>query len=118
MNSEALIKLEKRYFELGQELAEARRAVEPESVSDHEFQTPDGPVSLSSLFGQQDDLIVIHNMGEACRYCTLWPDGFIRLHDHLRSGTAFVVSSLDSHDVHRDVAASPGGGPFEWSAHK
>src|SRR5437660_1814645 len=34
------------------------------------------PVSLASLFGEHEDMIVIHNMGVWCAYCTLWADGF------------------------------------------
>ena len=32
------------------------------------FATPDGEVALRDLFGVQDDLIVVHNMGAGCSY--------------------------------------------------
>ena len=49
----------------------ARRPVE-----DVVFESEVGPVRLSELFGEHDDLVIIHNMGASCRYCTLWADGF------------------------------------------
>ena len=77
------------------ELVQAMRAAGPEPVEDYTFQGPDGPVALSSLFGDKDDLIVIHNMGSSCPYCTLWADGFNGLRAHLEDRAAFVVTSPD-----------------------
>ena len=31
----------------------------------------------------KDDLVVIHNMGASCAYCTLWGDGFNGVYEHL-----------------------------------
>jgi predicted dithiol-disulfide oxidoreductase (DUF899 family) len=52
-------------------------------------------VKLSELFGGGRDLIVVHNMGRGCVYCTLWADGFNGLYNHLASRTAFVLSTPD-----------------------
>jgi predicted dithiol-disulfide oxidoreductase (DUF899 family) len=70
--------------------------IEPQPVEDYELATPQGPVRLSELFGGKDDLIVIHNMGASCPYCTLWADGFNGLYDHLADRAAFAVSSPDA----------------------
>ncbi|HEY4822831.1 MAG TPA: hypothetical protein VIH83_04000 [Candidatus Bathyarchaeia archaeon] len=35
-----------------------------------------GKAALSTLFGKKDDLILVHNMGRSCPYCTMWADGF------------------------------------------
>lgn len=51
---------------------------EPQAVVDYTFQTLNGPVRLKDLFGDKNDLIVIHNMGASCRYCTLRADGSLR----------------------------------------
>jgi len=40
-------------------------------------------VRLSSLFGSNKDLILIHNMGRQCSYCTMWADGFNGVLDHM-----------------------------------
>ena len=98
-----------------QEIAELRKAWreswaanERPEVEDYRFQTLDGEVTLSELFGDGKDLIVIHNMGQSCTYCTLWADGFIGLAPHLTSRAAFVISSPDDPESQRDCAQSRG----------
>ncbi|MGH7682307.1 MAG: DUF899 family protein, partial [Candidatus Eiseniibacteriota bacterium] len=66
------------------------------------------PVKLSQLFGDKTDLVVIHNMGKGCRYCTVWADGFNGVLPHLESRAAFVVCSPDSIDVQQQFAGSRG----------
>ena len=44
-----------------------------------------GETTLLDLFGDRDTLLAIHNMGQGCRYCTLWADGFNGLLPHLES---------------------------------
>lgn len=81
---------------------------EPEAVRDYAFASVAGPVHLSELFGDRDDLIVIHNMGRSCGYCTLWADGFNGVYDHLNDRAAFVVTSPDAPEVQRAFAESRG----------
>jgi predicted dithiol-disulfide oxidoreductase (DUF899 family) len=83
-------------------------AAEPQPVSDYEFQTPAGPVRLSSLFGDHTQLIVVHNMGTSCPNCTMWADGYNGIHQHVASRAAFVVSSPDPPEVQRSFAAGRG----------
>lgn len=82
--------------------------VEPQEVKDYEFATVDGLVRLSELFGNHEDLILIHNMGSSCSYCTLWADGYNGIHQHVVTRTAFAVSSPDRPDVQKKVAQSRG----------
>ena len=82
--------------DLREKMRTLQAEVEPEPVEDYELATPNGPVRLSELFGGKDDLIVIHNMGASCPYCTLWADGFNGLYDHLADRAAFAVSSPDA----------------------
>jgi predicted dithiol-disulfide oxidoreductase (DUF899 family) len=77
-------------------MRELQADVEPEAVDDYTFQGADGPVRLSELFGDNDHLFVIHNMGRSCPYCTLWADGFNGITHHLQSRAGFVVTSPDS----------------------
>ena len=91
-----------------EKLAALKRRAPREPVADYTLQTPDGLVSLSSLFGKKRDLIVIHNMGRQCRYCTMWADGFNGLHPHLADRAAFVVISPDPPAVQKKFAASRG----------
>jgi len=66
------------------------------------------PVSLSELFGTQDDLIVIHNMGRSCNYCSLWADGLNGVLDHLSSRTSVVLMNADSAEEQRSIATNRG----------
>ena len=91
-----------------QKIRAAQATIEPEPVADYEFETPDGRVRLSALFGDRRDLIAIHNMGVSCAYCTLWGDGFNGVYAHLTSRAAFVIASPDPPMVQRAFAASRG----------
>jgi predicted dithiol-disulfide oxidoreductase (DUF899 family) len=90
-------------------IAELRRQRAPEPVSDYVFTGWDNrPVHLSELFDGRRDLILVHNMGVGCNYCTLWADGFIGLAPHLSNRAAFVVSSPDPVDVQKSFAQTRG----------
>jgi len=91
-----------------QQLATLKRRRPPEPVANYALATPAGPVSLAALFGGKRDLIVVHNMGTSCRYCTLWGDGFNGLYPHLADRAAFVVVSPDAPAVQKKFAASRG----------
>jgi predicted dithiol-disulfide oxidoreductase (DUF899 family) len=52
-------------------------------------------LGLSELFSDKEDLIIVHNMGKQCPYCTLWADGFNGLVKHFENRSAFVVVSPD-----------------------
>ena len=94
--------LERQIFELKQRRAALRRSAQGEQVADYELQAHDGgSVRLSELFGDKDDLLVIHNMGKSCVYCTMWADGFNGLLPHIEERAAFVVVSPD--DVARQA---------------
>ena len=94
----AIQELQKEVMEKQAKLNEMLRSVPDEPVADAVFKGK----------GDHDDLIVIHNMGRSCVYCTLWLDGFVGLHDHFRSRAAFVVVSPDTPEVQAEFAASRG----------
>ena len=87
-------------------LAELLRSGPEEVVEDWVFDGPKGKVKLSELFGDQDDLILVHNMGRSCPYCTLWADGFNGVWPHLASRAAFVVISPDDPETQAEFALS------------
>lgn len=102
-------RLEKELRSVRAKLAEARRRAPREEVRDYVFEGPDGTdVALSDLFGDKPDLLVIHNMGRGCRYCTLWADGFNGVLDHLEDRAAFVIVSPDEPQAQAAVAAERG----------
>jgi predicted dithiol-disulfide oxidoreductase (DUF899 family) len=90
------------------EMRKLQSAVEPQPVEDYRLATTAGEVRLSGLFGDKQDLIVVHNMGTSCAYCTLWADGFNGVYRHLASRAAFVVTSPNAPDVQRQFAESRG----------
>lgn len=106
--SETLATYRRQIAELRKKMREVQAAGEPEEVRDYEFATSQGSVQLSALFGDKSDLIVIHNMGASCAYCTLWADGYNGIYDHLSSRAAFVVASPDRPDVQKKFAAGRG----------
>lgn len=89
-------------------MRETLATVEPQPVKDYAFATLEGSVRLSELFGEREDLILIHNMGVSCAYCTLWADGYNGLHPHAATRAAFVVSSPDRPAVQKQFAESRG----------
>lgn len=81
-------------------LTDARRRRPKEAVQDYVLHNVDGTeVRLSDLFGEKDDLILIHNMGTGCSACTMWADGFNGLSPHLMDRAAFVVCTPDRPEV-------------------
>lgn len=101
--------LEKQILALKEQLAIARRNEAGEAVQEYRFKCRDGSEqTLAGLFGDRSELLVIHNMGRHCAYCTLWADGFNGLVAHLENRAAFVVISPDAPDVQHEFAQSRG----------
>lgn len=99
-------KLQEDIMEKKQRLAEMMRNVAPKKVKNYVFKSfRQGDVSLLDLFEEKDELIVVHNMGKSCMYCTTWADGLNGLYHHIRRKAAFVVSTPDSTEVQENVAA-------------
>lgn len=80
----------------------------PATVQDYTFATAKGSVKLSELFGDKNELILIHNMGKQCVYCTLWADGFNGFSGHLENRAGFVLINNDSVEEQNAFAASRG----------
>jgi predicted dithiol-disulfide oxidoreductase (DUF899 family) len=97
-----------RIAALRDEMRRIQDGIEPQAVEDYRFSTSDGEVRLSDLFSGKPDLIVIHNMGASCPYCTMWADGFNGVYDHLANRAAFVVSSPDSPAAQKRFAQTRG----------
>jgi len=106
----------KKLYELHQkvetakkELATALKEAGEMRVEDYAFTRTDGTeAKLSELFEDKTDLLVVHNMGKGCSYCTLWADGFIGYMPHLLDRAAFALVSPDDHDTVRTFSESRG----------
>ena len=114
-------KLELEIMQKSQQLAALRRSEPGVAVTNYPFATLDGDVSLADLFAGRDRLLMIHNMGQGCRYCTLWADGINGVLAHLEDSMAVALVSKDPPDVQRRMAldrgwrfrlASHGGGAY------
>lgn len=97
---------EKELFELTQKVSKLRKDSKPTPVKNYVFKTPEGDVSLLNLFGDKDILFLVHNMGQGCRYCTLWADGLNGFVSHLESQFAVALVSKDSPQMQRTFANS------------
>jgi len=116
MSVQEIQKLEKELYEMTLKLGELRKANPPTEVKNYHFQTLTGEVSLKDLFAGKDQLFAIHNMGQACRYCTLWADGFNSFLPHLESKFSVVLLSKDSPEIQRKFANSRGW-RFQMASH-
>ena len=119
--SDEILALEKQLHELTTRLNELRKTSAGVTVPNYTFATLDGEVTLLGLFGDHDRLLLIHNMGQGCRYCTLWADGLNGFIPHLESAMSVVLVSKDAPDLQRNFAnsrnwrfrlASHGGGDY------
>ena len=121
MANTEIAKLEQQIFELTTELNELRKSNAGDEVKNYRFATIDGDTDLLGMFGDKQQLLLIHNMGQGCRYCTLWADGFNGFLKHLESAMSVVLVSKDSPELQRQFAnsrdwrfrlASHGGGEY------
>ena len=95
-----------------------RKKVKPIMVSDYSFSTWNGgQLKLSEMFGDKQELMVIHNMGKQCPYCTLWADGFNGVVGHLEQRVPFVVVSNDDVPTQKEFATSRGWRFRMYSSH-
>ncbi len=100
--------LEKEILEKVAKLDELRKKATPTPVKNYEFATLDGNASLLDLFAGKTTLFAIHNMGQGCRYCTIWADGINPFIPHLENEFAVVLLSKDPPEVQRAFANSRG----------
>ena len=114
--SAEITRLESQIFELTKQLAELRVQNPGSEVRNYTFDTLNGSISLLELFGGQDTLLVIHNMGQGCRYCTLWGDGLNGFVPHIESSMALVLVSKDEPKIQRRFANSRGW-QFQLASH-
>lgn len=97
---------EKELYELTKKVALLRRDAKPVPIKNYTFQGLDGEVTLGELFGDKNVLFLIHNMGQGCRYCTLWADGLNGLIPHLEDQYALALVSKDNPQTQRAFANS------------
>lgn len=88
-----------------EKLAELRRQLPPVKFNDYTFRDASGKeVKLSEMFGSSNELMLVHNMGKRCAWCTLWADEYNGVLHHLENRVPFVVISPDDHNDMREFA--------------
>jgi len=93
-----IIALQKEIREKQNELIELRRKAPLEEIKDYNFTDKNGKtISLESLFENSDELLVVHNMGQKCKYCTMWADGFRGYNKIISDRMPWVLTSPDSY---------------------
>ena len=107
-NQDKITQIEKQIFELKQQLANLHKENPGTEISNYDFKVQGGTTSLYDLFEDKDKLLLIHNMGQGCRYCTLWADGFNGFLPHLEDALSVVLVSKDAPDLQRQFANSRG----------
>lgn len=121
MSAERIAEIQQRIFELTGELGALLKQSRGAEVPDYRFASGSGEVSLLELFAGRDTLLAIHNMGQGCRYCTVWADGFNGFLPHLENAMSVVLLSKDPPELQRRFAnergwrfrlASHGGGAY------
>lgn len=101
-------KLENEIYQLTEKLEKIRKDSTPVPVKNYSFKVQEGTVNLLDLFAGKEVLFAIHNMGQGCRYCTTWADGFNAFLTHLESQFAVVLLSKDDPETQRKFANSRG----------
>ncbi|OUR95361.1 hypothetical protein A9Q84_16120 [Halobacteriovorax marinus] len=86
--------LENQILELKSKIIELAHNLPEEEITNYKLLSLDGnKKSLLELFGDKDEMILIHNMGPYCPYCTLWADGFTGHTAYLESRCALVLET-------------------------
>ncbi len=114
-------KTEQEILDLVMKLERLRKETPPVEVRNYMLRGLEGEVTLLDLFAGRDRMFAIHNMGQGCRYCTLWGDGINALLPHLEDQFSVVLLSKDPPESQRRFAnargwrfrlASHGGGEY------
>lgn len=109
-------KLEEKLAGIEKDLAKSRKKMLKvlaklayKEVEDYVLKDRDNnDIKLSALFGDKKDLVLIHNMGKKCKYCTMWADGFNGIYKHIEEKAAFVLVSPDAPDIQKEFASERG----------
>lgn len=103
-----IFELEANLMKEAERLAALKRKQPSVPVMDYSFTDLNGEVKLSQLFGQKNSLLIIHNMGSSCNYCSLWADTINGFLHHLESESSVVFCTPDLPKLQRQFALSRG----------
>lgn len=88
--------LQEEIFAKQKELAQLIKSQEPELIKNYAFKdVKNETVQLIDLFEGSDELILIHNMGKSCVYCTMWADTLSGSLEVIKDRVKIVLTSPD-----------------------
>lgn len=97
INNKEIGKLQQEIFDKQQELRKLQLNQPLEEIENYSFKNREGKeVDLLSLFKDSEELLVIHNMGKKCPYCTMWADGFRGYSEMLSDRMPWVLTTPDN----------------------
>ncbi|MBC8514894.1 DUF899 family protein [bacterium] len=115
-SQDEITKIHQEIFHLVSKLNTLQNEAPLTPVPHYSFRTLAGTPTLSDLFGEKKSLFAIHNMGQGCRYCTLWADGINAFLPHLETEFSVVLFSKDSPETQRRFA-NDRGWRFQLASH-
>jgi predicted dithiol-disulfide oxidoreductase (DUF899 family) len=91
--------LSMKRYEINKELQALYSELPKDEIQDYVVKTMDGKeINLSELFGDKDEMILIHNMGPSCAYCTMWADELNGVLPYLSTKAAILLECDIEHD--------------------
>lgn len=124
-SSSGAAKAEKKLKKLEGEIRDARKKIIKLNSKQAKMDVEDytlkdrnsADVKLSDMFGDKENLILVHNMGKSCSYCTLWADGFNGVDYFIEKKAAFALVSPDPPDVQKQFSGERGWKFNMYSGH-
>ena len=116
MSNVEIRNLEQQIGELMVKLSQLQKENRADEVLNYSFSTLTGETKLLDFFGNKDKLLVIHNMGQGCRHCTLWADGLNAFLPHLENAMSVVLVSKDDVQTQR-LFSNDRGWNFRLASH-
>ncbi len=109
MNNEQINALSQTIAENKKELTKLKLAQQPKKISDYQFKNKENSnTNLTEMFGSHKYLVVIHNMGKSCSFCTMWANGFEGIYKHFADKAGFVMINHDDIDTQIAFAQKQG----------
>ncbi len=109
MSNNQIQELSQKILAEKNELTKLKNALQPKQLDDFTFKNhKGGNTKLSEMFGSHKYLVVIHNMGQSCNYCTMWANGFEGVYKHFDDKAGFVLINHDTIESQKEFADKQG----------
>ncbi len=117
--SEKLAQLQKEIAEKQKEVLALLKTKNETDIANLTLQDQSGKnITVSELMGESRQMMIIHNMGKSCVYCTLWADGFTGVFEHMKNRIPTIFVSPDDPQTQKEFAESRGWNFDMYSANE